>query len=200
MSLDYAILGFLNYQPFTGYDLKKVFDESIRHFWAADQAQIYRTLARLVERGQAEMEVIHQEDRPDRKVYHITDRGRLDFLHWLEEPKSVNKTRSADLIQVFFSGELSDEVVINIFERHAAKLREIQNIYEDIARASDMPSSPNYDKRDRFFWMLTLEFGIASVRAQLSWMESVIERLKKGDYTLRISVEDKEKGEIHESE
>ena len=39
MSLEYAILGFLNYHPYTGYDLKKIFDTSIRHFWPADQSQ-----------------------------------------------------------------------------------------------------------------------------------------------------------------
>jgi len=58
MSLEFAILGFLNYQPYTGYDLKKIFDTSIRHFWPADQSQIYRTLARLTEQGLAEMEKI----------------------------------------------------------------------------------------------------------------------------------------------
>ena len=56
MSLEHAILGFLNYKPLSGYDLKKIFDTSVRHFWAADQSQIYRTLNRLTERGWAEME------------------------------------------------------------------------------------------------------------------------------------------------
>ncbi len=51
MSLEFAILGFLNYHPYTGYDLKKIFDSSIRHFWPADQSQIYRTLTRLTEQG-----------------------------------------------------------------------------------------------------------------------------------------------------
>jgi len=40
MSLQHAILGFLNYKSLTGYDLKKIFDTSVRHFWAADQSQI----------------------------------------------------------------------------------------------------------------------------------------------------------------
>ena len=47
MSLRHAILGFLSFQPFTGYDLKKAFDRSVRHFWPATQSQIYRTLAEL---------------------------------------------------------------------------------------------------------------------------------------------------------
>ena len=56
MSLEHAMLGFLCYTPLTGYDLKKAFDVSVRHFWPADQSQIYRTLARMAERGWVEME------------------------------------------------------------------------------------------------------------------------------------------------
>ena len=73
MSLEHAILGFLHYAPSSGYDLKKAFDTSVRHFWPADQSQIYRTLARMTEREWVKVEVISQEDRPSRKVYHITE-------------------------------------------------------------------------------------------------------------------------------
>ena len=79
MSLEHAILGFLNYRPFSGYDLKKVFDSSVRHFWAADQSQIYRTLARMAKKGFAEQEIIEQTDRPTRKLYHITAEGRTEL-------------------------------------------------------------------------------------------------------------------------
>ena len=72
MSLEYAILGFLNYRPLSGYDLKKVFDNSVRHFWPADQSQIYRTLAKLAEQGHVEQEIVRGLDRPDRKEYRIT--------------------------------------------------------------------------------------------------------------------------------
>ena len=61
MSLDHAILGFLNYHPYTGYDLKKIFDSSVQHFWPADQSQIYRTLNRLTEQGFAKMEKVSQD-------------------------------------------------------------------------------------------------------------------------------------------
>ena len=79
MSLEHAILGFLNYRPLTGYSLKKIFDTSVQHFWPADQSQIYRTLSRLEEDGWAKMEVVEQENRPNRKVYHITDSGQEEL-------------------------------------------------------------------------------------------------------------------------
>lgn len=181
MSLEHAILGFLNYRPLTGYDLKKIFDTSVRHFWPADQSQIYRTLSRLEKEGLAEKEVIHQEDRPDRKVYEITSRGQEELTRWLSSPLPFEEPRSAPLIQVFFAGQLSDEEVIKIFQRAAAFIRagleQYELIPEDMEAYSDYVDSP----REFYFWMLTLEAGKVSAKANLEWMESVIERIKAGE-------------------
>ena len=178
MSLQHAILGFLNYKSFSGYDLKKVFDTSIRHFWPADQSQIYRTLARLAERGWAEVEFVEQEDRPDRKVYHITDAGRGELRHWLVTPLPPKDERHASLIQVFFAGQLSDDEILAMFEREAQHLREMLERYNQVPGQSAQYAETINSSREVFFWMLTLENGIAMTQASLEWVESVIERIK----------------------
>lgn len=180
MSLEYAILGFLNYHPCTGYDLKKIFDNSVRHFWPADQSQIYRTLARLTEQDYVEMEKVPQEDRPDRKVYHITDAGRAELLRWLASPPHLDEPRSAALIQVFFAGQLSNQEVLAKFEDLAAALRMVLGQYDQVPAAIDPYLQEINSPRERFFWMLTLENGIRSMRTSLEWAESVIERIKNG--------------------
>jgi PadR family transcriptional regulator AphA len=181
MSLEHAILGFLNYHPYTGYDLKKIFDTSIRHFWPADQSQIYRTLARLTEQGLAEMEKVTQEDRPDRKVYHITEAGRNEFLRWLSAPSEMEEPRSAPLVQVFFAANLSDEEILAKFEGFAAIMRAMLDQYDQVPEKISPYQQEINSPRENFFWMLTLENGISSMRANLQWAESVIERLKKGE-------------------
>lgn len=50
MSLEHILLGLLR-EPASGYDLKKLFDERIDYFWAAELSQIYPTLKRLEQRG-----------------------------------------------------------------------------------------------------------------------------------------------------
>ena len=175
MSLDHAILGFLNYHPYTGYDLKKIFDTSVKHFWPADQSQIYRTLNRLTKQGFAEMEKVAQEDRPDRKVYHITEAGRAELLGWLSGPPPMGSPRSAPLIQVFFAGQLPDEEILAKFEGYAAIMRAVLNQYEQVSGQlgpflEEIPSP-----REHFFWLLTLENGIRNMRSNLDWAESVIE-------------------------
>ncbi len=182
MSLEYAILGFLNYGPLSGYDLKKMFDVSVRHFWSADQSQIYRTLSRLAEREWAEIEVIEQEDRPNRKVYHITPAGREELRRWLTTPVPLPEPRNAPLIQVFFAGQLGDEEILEIFRRGASQLRGMLERYEQVPEESRVYVEELGSRREAFFWLLTLECGIKMGQAQLDWLESVIRRIENKEH------------------
>lgn len=195
MSLDHAILGFLNYCPLSGYDLKKVFDISIRHFWAADQSQIYRTLARLAESGLVTVNIIEQDSRPDRKVYSITVQGKEELHRWLNGPIIMESARSAPLVRVFFSGLEDDENALQYFRAGAEMIRAVLQVYAAIPAElenrimQEVPEIQQISSRDRFFWLLTLESGIENMRSTLRWMESVIERLENKDYTNRLSID-----------
>jgi PadR family transcriptional regulator, regulatory protein AphA len=182
MSLDHAILGFLHYKPLSGYDLKSVFDASVRHFWAADQSQIYRTLSRLADRGWTEIEIIEQDDRPDRKVYHITDQGREELTKWLKSSLQHKPEHIAELVQVFFAGHLDEADAVGMFRKLAERTRraldELRRVPEESKESTDYASS-----RDKFFWMLTLDYGIRITEANLSWLENAIARLEQGEHT-----------------
>ena len=178
MSLKHAILGFLNYGPSSGSELQKARDASVQHFWPPDQSQIYRTLAQLADEGWAEMELVEQDDRPDRKVYHITAAGRQELHAWLSGHLPHEIYRQPWLIQVFFAAQLSDDEVLALFQHEAGALRR---------RLAHLGRAPGEGQayaqaigspRDVFFWKLTLESGMARTRAQLQWIESVIERLE----------------------
>ena len=181
MSLEHAILGFLNDRPYSGYDLKKIFDSSVRHFWPADQSQIYRTLAKMTKKGWAEIEVIRQETRPDRKEYEITIAGKDELLRWLKAPLPPEPGRSADMIQVFFAGNLSDEEALEIFERAASNMRSGLAHYAKIPRDIEAYNEYANSPRDFYFWMLTLDVGEHTLRSNLEYLENLIQRIKNGE-------------------
>jgi len=181
MSLDKAILGFLSYKPFTGYDLKKVFDSSVHHFWPADQSQIYRTMSRLEDQGYLTSERIPQEDRPPQKLYHLTKAGKEALYTWLKGPPPMEKIRYPFLIQVFFAGLLEDDDILAVFEKKAEGLRgllESLQVLEQEVREHTL----EFPKKDRYFWLLTLEHGKWIERAELEWIEKVIGRLKNNEH------------------
>ncbi len=181
MSLDHAILGFLRYGPLSGYDLKERFDLSVRHFWPADQSQIYRILAKLDEQGYTRVKVVEQENRPDRKVYAITKAGRKELHRWLTSPLEADDRRSASLVQVFFCGELADEEILGIFRRAAEQCRAGLDALRQVPARAHRFTEEIKDPREEWCWFLTLECGIRMTEAKLAWIEGVIARIEKGE-------------------
>src|SRR5215510_9112051 len=81
--LKQILLGFLNYKPMTGYELKTSMDESTMHFWHAYHSQIYTTLRKLEEEGLLSSEMLEEDGSPTKRLYTLTDAGRKDLLAWL---------------------------------------------------------------------------------------------------------------------
>jgi DNA-binding PadR family transcriptional regulator len=182
MSLDHAILGFLNYGPSSGYGLKKAFDNSVRHFWPADQNQIYRTLRRMAQQGWVELELVEQVDRPDRKVYHLTNDGRDELRRWLATPLPPDDNRRASLIQVFFAGQLSDEEILHVLETKAAQTRVTLERYRQIPQGGSAFAQAVGSEREVFFWQATLQSGIRRLQADLEWLEELIQQIQQAQH------------------
>lgn len=169
MSLPHAILGMLRRQPMTGYDLKtRCFDESIAHFWPADQAQIYRTLERMAADGWVESRLDIQEGRPNRKEYRLTERGEAELERWLREPQQLPASREPFLVQLFFADRLEpgelDALLVDQAGQHEARLARY--------RAVPLPPVERIeDDRELLVQRLTLELGLALEQAHLDWLE-----------------------------
>ena len=126
------------------------------------------------------MEKVPQDDRPDRKVYHITDAGQVELMKWLAGPPPLGEPRSAPLIQVFFAGQLSDEEILTKFEGYATIMLAILAQYDQLPAQIAPYQQEIKSPREHFFWMLTLDNGIRSMRASLEWAENVVEQIKAG--------------------
>lgn len=69
--LSYGLLGLLAREESSGYDLML----RIQPFWQAKHSQIYPLLARMESKELLASRWIQQSDKPDKKMYTITDKG-----------------------------------------------------------------------------------------------------------------------------
>ena len=179
MSLSHAILGFLDYQPMTGYDLKKYFDQSVAHFWSATQSHIYKALENLEKEGMVESEVILQEGKPNRKQYKMTEAGQAELRRWVSTPLPVEAKREAWLIQVFFAHHLDNQEIASLFENRIERLRrslaECRRVQEHIEKNSD------HGRRKRLegLWQLTLNYGIQYYENEINWLEKTLPVIRR---------------------
>jgi len=184
MSLKHALLGFINYGPMTGYELKKFFDTSVAHFWNAELSQIYPGLKQLESEGLVEMKVEVQEDRPNRKVYSITESGRRELLDWLAQPAEREQVREPILIKVFFGSSLSKQELLDVLRKAADDVRSMVAYLEFAHTFVDKFVESIGLQYEALFWQLTIEAGLKVHGAELAWTEQSIQKIEAADDSL----------------
>ena len=179
MPLAHAILGFLDYQPMSGYDLKKFFDQSVAHFWSATQSHIYKALENLEKDGLVESELIPQEGKPNRKQYRITEEGRAELRRWVSTPLAVEAKREAWLIQVFFAHQLENEEIAHLFQTRIEQLH--ASLLQCLAAQKNIEANSKQKgtKRLRGLWQLTLDYGIDYYQNEINWLEKALPVVRK---------------------
>jgi len=151
----------------SGYDIKKHVDSTIRHFWAADKAQVYRALATLVRDGYATVEVIPQEGRPDRQEHHITAAGRQALRDWLASPLPEHTDRDPFLARLFFAGDLKADEVRSLLAQRRAQTEALLAALTVLRPATPITDGAAYMR------IATLENGLAHARAELDWLNTI---------------------------
>ncbi len=178
MSLQHAILALMSEVPMSGYDLKTIgFDRKVNHFWSADQAQIYRTLDKLVEEGWADSQLEIQHDHPNRKVYSITPSGQEELNRWLIEFQPLPVKREPFLIQLFFGAGLSNQNLLSLLESQLTNHQQRLNSYEQVSLKLPGVDNPAISRAD-ILHRLTLECGLSSEKALVEWLKKCIEVVK----------------------
>ncbi|MEA1940249.1 MAG: PadR family transcriptional regulator [Candidatus Caldatribacteriota bacterium] len=181
MSLGHALLGLLNYRSMTGYDLKKTFDSSIVFFWSAQMSQIYRDLNSLEKKGLVESEIEPQKKRPDKKVYQITEKGKKNFLRWLNKfPKKLGEVnRSRFLMRVFFSSKIKlDDLAFEIQRFKKEKEEEIKKI-KDIEEMVKNYSKEDKYKEENFYWDLIIRLGYKKDTTDIEWADECLHLIEQ---------------------
>jgi DNA-binding PadR family transcriptional regulator len=181
MSLRHALLGFINYGPMTGYELKKFFDTSVAHFWNAELSQIYPALKAMESDGLVEMQVDVQEDRPNRKEYSITDKGREELVEWLAQPVEPERVREPTLIKVFFGANLPKQQLIDVIQDQINQSRQYKRTLEHGCAMIPKFAEAIGLKRESLFWSLTIDAGIKIKEAEIEFGEEAIRKIENLD-------------------
>jgi PadR family transcriptional regulator, regulatory protein AphA len=140
MSLRHAVLGLLEIEPATGYDLAQRFEKSLANAWHAGHSQIYPELTRLEEAGMAEV-VGHGPRRS--RTWAITALGREELRRWMLETEPNRSQRSETGLRWFLVSLLDPADQRAVLERELAFLGGQVEHLQSIATALDAIPGPH---------------------------------------------------------
>jgi PadR family transcriptional regulator AphA len=178
-SLDLALLGLIAEVPgVSGYDIMKIFDLSMAHYWHAHPTQIYPTLDRMEEFGLIKQRRVVQRNRPNKRLYTITPAGERLLIEWLESPFEGINLKHPPLLRCRFLGHLGADGAIAVLKEeqrswaiHLKRYRELEQNY--------FAGRKGYRDVNAMFSMFTLKYGIDWMEDNIRWCEWAIGEIER---------------------
>ncbi|MBN1190547.1 MAG: PadR family transcriptional regulator [Dehalococcoidales bacterium] len=174
MEIMYAILGFLSWRPFTGYDLKKMMSASTAFYWSGNNNQIYTTLVQMHRNGLVTLDVQHQEHLPSRKVYQLTDEGRSELNKWIRTSPAPPLFKKTFLVQLAWASRLDKSELDSLLEKYEYEVNmHLLMLNEKRRRGEEL--NPARTATERYIWEMVSENFLRSYAAELAWVRELRE-------------------------
>ena len=174
----FVILGLLNHEPLSGYDIKKRVDLVVSQFWNIGFAQIYPTLTELESEGLIQKTDGEETKGPQRNVYAATQAGRQALHHWLEQPAVKEYTKYEILLKLYFSGGMpashSIQAIQDFRERQQQQLGMIKSFKQNLESVLSQDA-------DHLYYYLTVLFGERVYDAYLAWADDALRLLEQAN-------------------
>jgi DNA-binding PadR family transcriptional regulator len=136
MTLAHAIMALLVEYPYSGYDLSKELNDCVNCFWTASHQQIYSELAKLESKSWVISKAFHQENRPDKKLYFLTEQGRQHLIEWIFQPSIITGIKEDLLVKTLVGYLVPHEIILRELETrcqfHLEKLAFLQSQEQEI--------------------------------------------------------------------
>lgn len=166
---DIALLGFFRDSPLHGYELHRRLQETggMALVWTVKQAQLYARLDALESEGLLSSTLEPQETRPPRRVYSLTDLGRVVFDAWLVQPAPrPHEIRLGFMRKLYFARDAGPETL------HRLVVAQKTLCSDWMDRQAAVPGQSDFAARVR-------EYRRGQLAMTIVWLESLLHPLEE---------------------
>jgi PadR family transcriptional regulator AphA len=159
-----TVLGLLAFGRRSGYDLRRLAEQSVGDIWTPSRSQIYKVLPRLVAAGLATAREVEQRGRPDKAVYTLTPLGRKTLRDWLGEVEEDPPDATVIFpLKLFFCDFVAPELALAHLDAYRSFLTRRLSGYELMQKDTT--------DEDPLFPQLILGRAVARIGATLDWAD-----------------------------
>lgn len=171
MALRHAVLAALLDGEYSGYQLAKVFDTGVANFWHALPQQLYTELAKLEAEGLITGRRVIQHDRPNKRVYTVTEAGMAELARFTAAESKPSFVRDDLLVKVHAADRTDAATVIAQLLERAAQAEAKIALFDSTLRQlrGDLDEQEYLMRGDRIGPYLTCLRGKRFEQENLDW-------------------------------
>lgn len=174
----YVILGLLQEEELSGYEIKKIINIRMSFFWQESFGQIYPELSKMKEEGL--LEIADSESSGKSKLekirYRITSHGRAELKQWMEAENEKDHIRSEFLLKMYFATEENNDEI----KRHLEEFKQEaeQKVYlftlfqQELTRIADMHNNHRQILK-------VIDLGLRQAKLYAEWSIAMLEEYKE---------------------
>jgi PadR family transcriptional regulator AphA len=178
-TLSFGLLCILATHNYTGYELML----KIQPFWSAKHSQIYPLLAALEKDGLVHYEEVAQSDKPDKKIYSITEKGHSELKQWIAQPSAEPVTRDEMLLKAYCISIVDLGVIQTLFDEREQMYKEKLTKYKNYCDNLNQRIEDGNEKLDfnspKFGFYIILKKAIMNTEVNLEWCQWVKSQIKQ---------------------
>jgi PadR family transcriptional regulator AphA len=175
--VEFIVLGLLMLQDMTIYQLNQAFTSGLSLIYSASYGSIQNAIKKLLlgdEIGFFET----VENGRNKKIYHLTEKGKKSFFQWMHDELPTNKLEIVALSKVFFLGLIvSTEEKIQILRKILAAIESMESELTDLAKTLAQLELPEEAMKIYRFQFKTLDYGILTHGVAREWIQKIMDEL-----------------------
>lgn len=168
MELDSVILGFLDWNELTGYELKALFSQLEFLPWSGNNNQIYTTLVDLERRGLVEKKTVQQDKLPAQKRYSATAAGREQLKIAMLEPSHAPQEAGGFLMHLMWASCLAGEALQGLIDSYQKSVEVELAMCREKMRRGDSIETRN--PREQYLWAMIGKHRAMALQNELNWL------------------------------
>jgi len=156
----------------SGYDIKRTLESLDWLVGSPSFGSLYPALHALLKDELATVEVISRPDKPTRKVYSITSKGRQALEKWMSQLGSSSVSLKEFVMRLILACNFSPGGLIE----HLKQRRSQVLAHRDALRQNNGQSNgddPAFEQH------LALEYGLSLADAELNWLDNTLDQLSQ---------------------
>lgn len=175
-NMEYIILGLLQLQSRTIYQLRKRVNEGLNLMYSCSMGSIQAAIKKLLQDGRVSVSEI-SEDGKLKKLYSITERGKNCFSVWLNSPIDDSANKNPELSKIYFMGFAEKPVRIKLIEQHLAHLKKMHSDLEKICKEGEERSNEMYGNEIFRYQLHTAIYGRDLMAFNIGWYSRLLKNI-----------------------